>query len=90
MPPTDRGTVKIWDILWESLAGGSYDIDSLRIRARDDSHFVEDLSIDSLDLLEFYLRLDENFRVSLAEDDYPSLTSVQAIATFLKARAPLP
>lgn len=48
---------------------------------------MEDLGLDSLDLLEFYLRLDEKFSVSLSEDDYSELTSVQTVVAFLESRA---
>jgi acyl carrier protein len=76
----------VWDLVWMSLQGGQYDIDALRARARDDSHFIEDMGIDSLDLVELYLRLEERFNVKLKEDDYARLTSVQAITTLLAVR----
>ena len=76
----------VWDLLWRSLNGGNYDIESLRTRVRDDSSFVEEMGIDSLDLVEFYLRLEEHFNVKLDADDYPGLTSVQAITTFLQEK----
>lgn len=77
----------VWDLLWKSLAEGSYDIDSLKAQADDDSHFIEDLHIDSLDLVEFYLRVEHHFHVDLPGDEYPNLTSVRAIATAVRARA---
>lgn len=77
----------IWTILWDAMEGGSHDLAALRALARDDAHFVEDLGLDSLDMLEFYLRLDEAFELNLAADDYPGLSSVKAIMAFLEARA---
>ena len=76
----------IWDLFWKSLQGGNYDIAALQARVCDDSSFVEEMGIDSLDLVEFYLRLEEHFNVKLDADDYPSLTSVQAIMTLLQER----
>lgn len=76
----------VWDLVWTSLQGGHYDIDALRARVRDDSRFVEDMGIDSLDLVEFYLRLEERFNVKLKEDDYARLTSVQAITALLAVK----
>ena len=73
-------TQVVWEILWKSLAGGNYDVDAIRARARDDSDFVADLGIDSLDLVEFFLRLEEHADVKLDAEDYSSLTSVGAIA----------
>jgi acyl carrier protein len=90
MPASDQDTRVVWETLWQSLDGSRYDIDALQERARNDSHFVDDIGIDSLDLLEFYLRLDEKFNVDLAEEDYPQLISVAAIANHLKDRAAQP
>jgi acyl carrier protein len=73
-------TQVVWEILWTSLTGGHYDVEALRARARDDSDFVADLGIDSLDLVEFFLRLEEHTTIKLDADDYANLTSVAAIA----------
>ena len=78
---------KIREILWKSLQGSHHDVDALKTKARDDDDLADDLGMDSLDLLEFYLRLGENFQVDLTEDDYPQLTSVAAIAEFIKVKA---
>jgi len=77
----------VWDLLWMSLNGGNYDIEALKTHVRDDSNFVEEMGIDSLDLVEFYLRLEEHFNVQLDADDYAGLTSVQAITTFLQEKS---
>jgi acyl carrier protein len=76
----------IWTILWDSLEGSSHDLRALKPSARDDARFIEDLGLDSLDLLEFYLRLDEAFDLSLTADDYPALNSVQDIIAFVEGR----
>ena len=73
-------TQVVWDILWNSLTGGNYDVEALRTLARDDSDFVADMGIDSLDLVEFFLRLEEHTSVKLDADEYQNLTSVAAIA----------
>jgi acyl carrier protein len=87
MPANDCDTRVVWDTLWQSLDGSRYDIDVLRARAHDDSHLVEDMGMDSLDLLEFYLRLDEKFHMNLAAEDYPKFTSVTAIADYLRSKS---
>ena len=79
---------KIREILWQSLQGSHHDVDALKTKARDNDDLADDLGMDSLDLLEFYLRLGENFKIDLTEDDYPQLTSVSAIAEFIKVKAP--
>jgi acyl carrier protein len=73
-------TQMVWEILWKSLTGGHYDVEALRAKARDNSDLVTDLGIDSLDLVEFFLRLEEQTNVKLDADDYASLTSVAAIS----------
>jgi acyl carrier protein len=80
----------VWVILWEALDGSVHDVAALKASARDDAHFIDDMGLDSLDLLEFYLRLNENFGVSLTEDDYPELVSVNTVASFLETRASAP
>jgi acyl carrier protein len=87
MQAGDNETRAVWEALWTSLDGSRYDVQSMKANARDNSHFVEDMGLDSLDLLEFYLRLDEQFNVNLTEDDYPKLTSVEATTAYLKVKA---
>lgn len=78
----------VWDVLWGSLAGSSHDLDALRSQAHLDSRLIEDLGLDSLDLLEFYLRLGDSFDITVSEDDYPMLASVRATVAFLQERVP--
>jgi acyl carrier protein len=86
---TSRGDAQVvWDLLWKSLEGGNYDLETLRARMREDADFVTEMGIDSLDLVEFYLRLREHFNVDLNEDDYPNLTSVRAVTEVLGAKPP--
>lgn len=77
----------VWDVLWASLAGSNHDLEALRSRASSHSRLIEDLGLDSLDLLEFYLRLGDEFGITVSEDDYSMLTSVDAIVAFVHQRA---
>jgi acyl carrier protein len=77
----------VWQLLWESLDGSVRNLAALKASAREDASFTEDMGLDSLDLLEFFLRLDEKFGVSLREDDYSELTSVRTVVAFLASRA---
>ena len=81
-------TQAVWDVLWSALEGGNYDLAALRASTREDADFVAEMGIDSLDLVEFYLRLRERFNVDLNEYDYPKLTSVRAVTTLLAAKPP--
>ena len=77
----------VWQLLWESLDGSVRNLAALKASAREDSHFTEDMGLDSLELLEFFLRLDEKFGASLSEDDYAELISVRTVVAFLESRA---
>ena len=90
MTRTREETQVVWDLLWTSLAGGSYDVDALKMQAGDLSHFVADMHIDSLDLVEFYVRVQDHFHVEFEGDEYPNLTSVAAITASLRAKAEKP
>jgi acyl carrier protein len=79
-------TTEVWRVLWESLGDGRYDVAWLKDHVTEDSNFASDLSIDSLDLLEFFLRLEDHFNVSIPQDEYAKLTSVKAISLFLKSK----
>ncbi len=79
-------TTEVWRVLWELLGAGSYDITWLKEHATEDSNFVSDLSMDSLNLLEFFLRLEDHFHVTIVREDYAKLTSVKAIGEFLKTK----
>ena len=74
------------EVLWESLEGGNYDLEAMKKVVHDDAHFVRELGIDSLDLIEFYLRIEDLFKVKLSEDDYGNLASISAIGAFLENR----
>ena len=80
----------VWEVLWESLDGSVRDLAALKVSAREDALFIEEMGLDSLDLLEFYLRLDEKFGVRLTEEDYPELTSIKTVVSLLKRRAAAP
>lgn len=84
MTTSDNEQSVIRELLWNTLDGGHYDLASLKEQMRNDAHFVKDLHLDSLDLLEFVLRIEERFKIQIEEEDYAKLTSVQAVAEFLK------
>ena len=75
----------IRDLLWHSLEGGHYDLPTLQASLQEESDFAA-MGIDSLDLVEFYLRLREHFNIDLNEYDFAKLTSVRAVTTFLNAK----
>ena len=51
-----------------------------------ESRLIEDLKLDSLDLLMILSDLEDEFNITIAEDDFLSVVTVNDIAIKLKAR----
>ena len=73
------------EILWQSLAGGHYNIDELKGRVQPDTRFDE-LGLDSLDMVDYFLRLQDHFNVRMRDQDYPDLVSIEAIQTYINEK----
>jgi acyl carrier protein len=87
--PTEQITDQtVMDILWQSLAGGRYNVEELKGRVRPDSRFDE-LGIDSLDMVDFFLRLQDSFNVRMREQDYTDLVSIGAVQTYINEKRDL-
>ena len=85
---TDDSTrEQVLTALWECLEGGSYDATTIRASLSDESRLVADIGLDSLDLSEFYMRIEELFEIEIAEADYVKLTSIGEIISFLDKRS---
>jgi acyl carrier protein len=48
------------------------------------SNFVTDLNADSLDILEMLLRLEEEFQVSIKDEDVSTIKTVQDLVNYIK------
>jgi acyl carrier protein len=57
-----------------------------RVPIRGDSRLVEDLAIDSLDLVGVILQLQDHFDVVIEEEDVPNLCRVADLAAYLAVR----
>ena len=57
-----------------------------RIAIMPDTRLVEDLAIDSLDLVGLILQLQDHFDVVIEEDDVPNLCRVADLAAYLAGR----
>lgn len=75
---------EVRDVLWQSLRGGSYDLAELERRLGPDSRFDE-AGIDSLDMTDFFLRIEDRFKVKIRQEDYPNLASLRTVQEFLQA-----
>jgi acyl carrier protein len=51
-----------------------------------DVDLVDDLGIDSMDLTTVVLVLQDEYGVSIDEDDYPKLSTLKKIAEYIKAK----
>lgn len=76
---------EILEFLWQSLRGGDYDLEEMKRKVRSDSRF-EDLGIDSLDMTDFFIRIEERYQVKILQEEYPALASVGLLREFLVAR----
>ncbi len=60
-----------------------------RVPITPDSRLVEDLAIDSLDLVGLILQIQDHFDVVIEEDDVPNLCRVADLAAYLAGRREL-
>ena len=74
----DEYAAKIKEIVAEQL---DYDIDKLT----DDTLFVEDLSADSLEIVELVMALENEFDVEIPEDAVEKIKSIGDLADVLSA-----
>lgn len=82
----DSDSRLVREILMVVLEDGNYDIGPAGEKLMNDAHFVKEMGIDSLDLLDFYLRLEDQFKIEIQDEDHASLTSIHAVTKFLKER----
>lgn len=57
-----------------------------RVEITLESRLLEDLKVDSLDLLMILSSLEDEFSITIAEDDFLDVVTVKDIATKLRAR----
>lgn len=53
---------------------------------KEDSNFKEDLDVDSLDLFEIIMALEDEFHVEFDSDDLESLTTVKDVMDYMKEK----
>lgn len=49
-------------------------------------HLMEELGIDSMDLITVVLVLKDEFGVNIEEEDYPKLTNIRLVAEYIKGK----
>ena len=53
-----------------------------------DMDLVDELGIDSMDLATIALVLQDEYRISIDEDDYPTLKTIRLITEYIKEKLP--
>jgi len=73
---------KLRELLKTSLQGGNYDPESLDHLQPD--ALLEDLGIDSLDMTDFFLRVQDACNCRIKREDFSRLISLSAIQAYLE------
>src|SRR5260221_9109599 len=82
-PETSNITETLFDLFWQALAGGDYDLDLLKRELRADSKFQQFL-IDSLDLTDFLLRVKDQYDIQVPFENVPHLDSLEALEGYIR------
>lgn len=52
-----------------------------------DTSFIDDLNLDSLDMVEMMMKMEEEFGIEIPEDQTESLKTINDVTSFLKENA---
>lgn len=52
------------------------------------SNFIEDLNLDSLDMVELMMNLEDNFGIEIPEDETENLKTIGDVVKYLEANKP--
>jgi acyl carrier protein len=66
------------------LVSDATKIDIAKINAT--TSFVDDLNLDSLDIVELMMKMEDEFGVEIPEEDAEGLKSVQDVVTYLEKK----
>ncbi len=69
-------TAEIKDIIRELITEIAEDMDVDTDKITDSAHFIDDLGLDSMALLEVLATMEKKFSVSIPESEFPNLTSI--------------
>ncbi len=53
---------------------------------KSETTFVDDLNLDSLDMVELMMKMEDEFGVEIPEDDTENLKSIKDVVTYLQAK----
>jgi|GEM_PF-1172300 len=79
------GLEDIKGLLFRAMQGSVTDVGHLRSALTAESRF-QDAGIDSLDLVEFFVRLQERYKIAIPQEEYADLTSLDAVQRYVTMR----
>ncbi|ODS77322.1 MAG: phosphopantetheine-binding protein [Cytophagaceae bacterium SCN 52-12] len=50
----------------------------------DDAHFIKDLGLDSLDLVDLMMQLEQAFGIAIPDEDYARITNLRNLVAYLE------
>lgn len=77
----------IFEVLWSSLKGGRYDLETLKRTVNRETNLAD--TLDSLDIIDFVLRLEHHYKIRIPQADYPGLASISAIEGYVRDKSPI-
>ena len=51
-----------------------------------DTNFIDDLNLDSLDMVEMMMKMEDEFGIEIPEDETENLKTINDVANFLKTK----
>lgn len=57
-------------------------------KVKPDASFVEDLGADSLDTVDLFIAIEDEFRVTIGDEDAEKIVTVQDAVKYIEANAP--
>ncbi|GAB3176021.1 acyl carrier protein [Telluribacter humicola] len=50
----------------------------------EDAHFIKDLGFDSLDTVDLMMQLEQEFVISIPDEDYAKITNIRSLMSYLE------
>jgi len=77
---------QLMELFWEVLEGCDYDVDTIKSELQVDDDPTKKYMIDSLDMVEYYIRIEEHFGIAIPQDDYTKLDTIGHIEDYMSEK----
>ena len=67
-----------------AFVGDAVNVEKSKITG--ETSFIDDLNLDSLDIVELMMKMEDEFGIEIAEEDTESLRTVGDVVTYLKSK----